>query len=105
MKRLFILCLLLAAPLAAQAPTKLFDVRGSGATTTTIEYRDAAAKDAVIDALCDQGNYDALDPATRPTKQAFANREIQFWLREKVKASREKAEQKKIVTPDVSDLP
>lgn len=99
------LVLLFAGAVIAQPLTKLFDVRGSGATTTTIEYRDANAKDAVIDALCDQGNYDALDPATRPTKQAFANREIQFWLRDKVKASREKAEQKKIVAPDVSDLP
>lgn len=114
MKRLFILCIVLAAPIVAQAPAKLFDVRnGNGIVdngvaqpvATYIAFRDAAAKAAVIDALCDQGNYDALDPATRPSKQAFANREIQFWLRDKVRASREKAEQKKIVTPDVSDLP
>lgn len=114
MKRLFILCLIFAAPIAAQAPTKLFDVRnGNGIVdggvaqpqATYIVFRDAAAKTAVIDALCDQCNYDALDPATRPSKQAFANREIQFWLRDKVRASREKAEQKKIVTPDTSDLP
>lgn len=115
MKRLVILSILLSAGLAsAQAPTKLFDIRnGNGIVdagvaqpqATYIAFRDATAKQVVIDALCDQGNYDALDPATRPSKQAFANREIQFWLRDKVRASREQAEQKKLVAPDTSDLP
>lgn len=115
MKKAFILSILLCAGIvSAQSPTKLFDVRnGNGivdnGTTqpvaTYIAYRDAAAKQTVIDALCDVGNYDALDPATRPTKQAFANREISNWLRERVRDSRHRTEQKKLIEPDTSDLP
>lgn len=96
-------------------PTKLFDVRnGNNAVdsdttvypnATIIVFRDAAAKTAAIDAVCDVGNYASLDPATRPTKQVFYTREIQFWLRDKVRQSRDKTEQAKIVAPDVSDLP
>lgn len=115
MKKAFILSILLCAGIvSAQAPSKLFDVRnGNGIVdngtaqpvATYIAYKDAAAKQAVIDALCDVGNYDALDPTTRPSKQAFANREISNWLRERVRESRQRAEQRKLVEPDTSDLP
>jgi hypothetical protein len=42
---------LLAVFAIAQKPTKLFDVRNGGTTATTIEFRDASAKQAVIDAF------------------------------------------------------
>ena len=108
------LLLLLSTAAVAQAPSKLFDVRNGNSIVDKgveqpqaiyIVFRDASAKQAVIDAICDTGNYDSLDPATRLTKAAFANREIQFWLRDKVRSSRERTEAKKIVAPDVSDLP
>ena len=113
-KHIFLSLFFLSIVATAQAPTKLFDVRnGNGIVdngtaqpvATYVAYKDAAAKQAVIDALCDVGNYDALDPATRPTKQAFANREITNWLRERVRESRQRTEQKKLVNPDISDLP
>ena len=56
-------------------------------------------------AKCALANYDALDPATRPNKQAFFNREINFWLREKVRQHREQIEAAKIATVDTTDLP
>lgn len=72
---------------------------------TIIAYQDAAAKTEVIDAVCALANYDALDPATRPSKQAFFNREIIFWLRDMVRRRREQIEAAKIVAVDTSDLP
>lgn len=115
MKKLFLLSILLfTVSVSAQAPSKAFDVRSgnnivdAGVTqpfATYIVYQGNAKKQDVIDALCDLGNYDALDPATRPSRQNFANNEIKHWLREKVKANRERKEQAKIIAPDVSDLP
>jgi len=74
MKKLLSLSLIfLSITVAAQAPAKLLDVRnGNGivdagvaqAQATYMVYKDAAAKTALIDALCDLGNYDALNPAT-----------------------------------------
>lgn len=115
MKKLFLLLLLLITASAfAQAPTKLFDFRNGngivdGATAQPfafyVAFKDNPAKQAVIDALCDVGNYDALDPATRPTKQAFALRELQFHLRDVVRQSRDRTAQKATPVVDTSDLP
>lgn len=94
--------------------SKKFDARnGNGAaigvdtypSATIIAYQDAIAKAEVIDAVCALANYDALDLATRPSKQAFFNREINFWLRDKVRQRREQIEAAKIVAVDTSDLP
>lgn len=94
--------------------SKKFDARnGNGAAiaadtypnATIIGYQDAAAKTEVIDAVCALANYDAFDPNTRPSKQAFFNREINFWLRDQVRRRREQIEQAKIVTVNTGDLP
>ena len=93
---------------------KKFDVRNGNAaaiatdtfpSATIIAYQNAAAKTEIIDALCDTGNYDALDPATRPSRQAFANREISLWLREKVKQNRHRIAEAQKPVVDESDLP
>lgn len=114
MKKLLFLALFLTITAAAQAPARLFDVRnGNGIVdngtaqpvATYIVYKDAAAKAETIDALCALGNYDALAPATRPTRQAFANNEIKAFLREKVKQHRQQLEHAKIVAPNEADLP
>lgn len=72
---------------------------------TLIAYQDAAAKTEVIDAVCALANYDALDPATRPSKQAFFNRELNYLFRDKVRQRREQIEAAKIVAVDTSDWP
>lgn len=104
----------LSVTVAAQAPTKLLEVRNgnnivdngvSQLFATYIAYKDNAAKQNVIDALCDLGNYDALDPATRPSRQAFANQEIKNWLRDKVKQNRQRLAQLQTPVVDESDLP
>ena len=115
MKKLFLFSLVLfTASATAQAPSKLLDVRNGnnivdGGVTqpqaTYIVYKDSAAKQAVIDALCDLGNYGALDPATRPSRQAFANQEIKNWLRDKVKQNRQRLAQLQTPVVDESDLP
>lgn len=68
-------------------PNKAFDVRNlNGAVdpdTTTypratgVVFKDNAAKDKLIDEVCANQNYDALDPTTRPTKQNFFNQWLQ----------------------------
>lgn len=104
----------LSITVAAQAPTKLLEVRnGNGivdagvtqAQATYIVYKDAAAKTALIDALCALGNYDALDPATRPSRQNFANQEIKNWLRDKVREHRQRIAESQKPTVNESDLP
>lgn len=115
MKKLILIAILLfTASASAQAPTKLFDVRnGNGivdggvvqAQAVYIAFQDNAAKQKVIDALCDVGNYDALDPATRPSKQAFALRELQNHLKDVIRESRQRTAQKSVPAVDVSDLP
>ena len=98
----------------AQAPTRLYDVRnGNGIVdngtaqpqATYIAYKDAAAKQAVIDAFCDVGNYDGLDPATRPTRQAFFNRELLAHVKDVVKQSRQRTIQRATPVVNESDLP
>ena len=93
---------------------KKFDARnGNGATigtdthpsATIIAYQDAAAKTEVIDAVCVLANYDALDPATRPSCAAFARNEIKNFLRAKVQENRQRIERAKYIEPDASDLP
>lgn len=115
MTKLFTISLIaLTIAASAQAPVKLLDVRnGNGivdagvtqAQATYVVYKDVAAKQDVVDALCDLGNYDTLDPATRPSRQAFANQEIKFWLRDRVRQNRQRKAQ--LLTPvvDESDLP
>lgn len=115
MKKILSLSLIFfSITVAAQAPAKLLDVRNGnnivdGGVTqshaTYIAYKDAAAKTAVIDALCDLGNYDALDPAMRPSRQAFANQEIKNWLRDKVKQNRQRLAALQTPVVDESDLP
>ena len=84
MKRLFIAIILLSLPVFAQAPSKAFDVRNGNNIVdnavvqpfaTYIVYQDLAKKNDVINALCDLGNYDALDSSTRPSRQNFAKKE------------------------------
>ena len=115
MKKLAILFVLLLCGAAnAQAPTKLFDFRAGNNIVDNgtvqpqawyIAFKDAAARQAVTDAICAVGNYDALDPATRPSKQAFALRELQFHLRDIVRQSREKTAAKATPVVDTTDLP
>lgn len=115
MKKLLLLFVLLfSASVSAQAPSKAFDVRNGNnivdsAITqpfaTYIVYQDNAKKNNVIDALCDLGNYDALDPATRPTRQNFANNEIRNWLKDKVRANRERIAAASVPPVDITDLP
>lgn len=115
MKKLLSFSLIvLSITASAQAPTKLLDVRnGNGivdagvvqAQATYIVYKDNAAKQDVIDALCDLGNYDALNPATRPSRQAFANQEIKNWLRDKVRQNRQRKAALQTPVVDESDLP
>jgi len=56
-------------------------------------------------ALCNLGNYSALDPATRPSRAAFARNEIKNFLRAKVQENRQRVERAKYIEPDASDLP
>lgn len=115
MKKLFFsVFFLLSITAVAQAPAKLLEVRnGNGivdagvtqAQATYIVYKDAAAKTALIDALCALGNYDALNPATRPSRQNFANQEIKNWLRDKVREHRQRIAESQKPVVDESDLP
>jgi len=115
MKKLLSLSLvILSVAASAQAPAKLLDVRNGNniidagvtqAQATYIVYKDAAGKTDVIDALCDLGNYDALNPATRPSRQNFANNEIKNWLRDKVKQNRQRKAALQTPVVDGSDLP
>lgn len=97
-------------PATMQVPTRLFDVRnGNGlvenGTTynraTYIAFKDNASKDAIIDAVCAMGGYQATipNPAYDPnvegsqptipnpqTKQAFFNKRIEQFLRDNYKA-------------------
>lgn len=93
---------------------KIFGVRnGNGVVdagvtvnhATLIIYPDAPSKQIVIDALCATGNYDALPEATRPSKQAFANNELQNLLNNKVIEYREKLAESQKPVVDKSDLP
>ena len=111
---LLLLVFLFTITASAQAPTKLFDIRnGDGIVdggvvqpqAMYIVFKDAAAKTTVIDALCDLGNYSALNPATRPNRAAFARNEIKNFLRAKVQENRQRVERAKYIEPDASDLP
>jgi hypothetical protein len=116
MKKLFLSLTLLTIALLqvpsyeAQIPQKLFDVRnGNGLTIdgTTypranyIAFKDNAAKDAMIDAVCAMGGYQATvpnpayDPAVEgsqptianpQTKQQFYTKRIEQFLRDNYKA-------------------
>ncbi len=112
-----------AYTLSAQAPTKLFDIRNGGPTSTTIEYKDAASKSAVIDTFADLFNYTSKvpnpafdstkpeNPTTNPStidnpqsKQQFFNRHLTTYLRSHIQEARTRAEQRKVTVP-VDDLP
>lgn len=108
MKKLAILFLLLfSVSVAAQAPTKLFDVRNGGPTSTTIEYKDAASKQAVVDAFCELGSWtaDLKDAQGNPvTRQQFFHRELQAIIRDRIRQARAQVAQKAVVVND-RDLP
>lgn len=108
MKKTIILICTLVIFGAAQPPTKLFDVRGGGATQTNIVYRDAAAKDLVIDAFCTLGSYqDTISGLPNPqTRQQFFNNELQQIIRDKVAALRHQvAAAAAHIGVDETDLP
>lgn len=108
MKKLFLFALLAIALIQvpsfeAQIPQKLFDVRnGNGLTengttynrATYIAFKDNASKDAIIDAVCSMGGYQATigtdeqgQPIPNPqSKQAFFNKRIEQFLRDNYKA-------------------
>lgn len=116
-------------PTSAQVPTRLFDVRnGNGlvdnGTTYTratyIAFKDNASKDAIIDAVCAMGGYQATVPnpaydpndgsritfdaalvegsqptiANPQTKQAFFNKRIEQFLRDNYRAWKTSAAEK-----------
>lgn len=94
----------------AQIPTRLFDVRnGNGLTidgttytrATYIAFKDNASKEAIIDAICAMGGYQAAVPnpaydpnveGSQPTianplpKQQFFNKRIESFIRDNYKA-------------------
>ena len=85
---------------------KIFDVRNGGATSTVIEYPDAASKQAVIDAFCDLGSYNGTDKDGNPiTKQQFFHRELTAIMAEKVKRNRHRIAEAQKPAVDESDLP
>lgn len=91
---------------AVAQKAKIFDVRNGGATSTTIEYPDAASKQAVIDAFCDLGSYSGVDKDGNPiTKQQFFNRELTAIISEKVKRNRHRIAESQKPVVDESDLP
>lgn len=105
-------------PTTAQVPTRLFDVRnGNGLTidsvtynhATYIAYKDKASKDAMIDAICAMGGYQATVPnpaydpnvggsqptiANPQTKQQFYNKRIEQFLRDNYRAWKTSAAEK-----------
>lgn len=105
-------------PTTAQVPTRLFDVRnGNGLTeagttytrATYIAFKDNASKDAIIDAVCAMGGYQATIPnpaygrnvegsqptiANPQTKQAFFNKRIEQFLRDNYRAWKTSAAEK-----------
>lgn len=107
---LLALTLIQAPSFEAQVPTRLFDVRnGNGLTENSVTYnratyiafKDNAAKDAVIDAICAMGGYQATVPnpaydpkvqgsqptiANPQTKQQFYNKRIEQFLRDNYRA-------------------
>lgn len=107
MKIITLALLLCVASVAAQAPAKLFDARSGGATSTVIEFRDADAKIAVIDAFASAGGWlpNLTNGNGQPiSKQQFFNRELNAYIRERVIAARRDAELKKVAV-DETDLP
>lgn len=103
---------------ALQVPTRLFDVRnGNGLTENSVTYpratyiafKDNASKDAIIDAVCAMGGYQATIPnpaygrnvegsqptiANPQTKQAFFNKRIEQFLRDNYRAWKTSAAEK-----------
>lgn len=101
---LFFVCLLGFGVVAQKV--KIFDVRNGGATSTIIEYPDAASKQAVIDAFCDLGSYSGVDKDGNPiTKQQFFHRELTAIISEKVKRNRHRIAESQKPAVDESDLP
>lgn len=102
---LLALTLIQAPSFEAQVPTRLFDVRnGNGLTENSVTYnratyiafKDNASKDALIDAVCLMGGYQATigtneqgQPIPNPqSKQAFFNKRIEQFLRDNYKAAK-----------------
>ena len=115
MKKLFLFALLIFTLLQvpaseAQIPTRLFDARnGNGLTLDSVTYNHAtyiafknkASKDAMIDAICAMGGYQATVPnpaydpnvegsqptiANPQTKQQFYTKRIEQFLRDNYRA-------------------
>lgn len=85
---------------------KVFDVRNGGTTNTTIEYLDAASKQAVIDAFCAEGSYNGVDKdGNSITKQQFFHRELTAIISEKVRRNRHRIAESQKPPVDESDLP
>lgn len=104
---LFILILLaLSAPMLGAMQGKAFDVRNGGASAWTVQFTDAAAKNKIVDDICDsfgyeprQGDPDAL------TKNQFAMRQIQHMIAQTVREGRRRARDKNIQPVDETDIP
>jgi hypothetical protein len=96
-------------------PNRLFDVRnGNGSTDADgtlypaafeIICKDAAAKNKVIDALCEVGNYAGLKPEEAPSKRVFAENQIQAWLKGIVTQARQIESNRAAASVDTTDLP
>lgn len=86
------------AMIAPQGPNKLFDVRnnvGGASVLTYIAFKDAAAKDKVVDAFAREYGYQAQIPdpvnpgqtiANPQSKTQFFNQRLTQYLKEVVKA-------------------
>lgn len=91
-----VIWLVLVLAVGAQTPTRLFDVRNGGATTIMIEFKDAAAKTALINAFAEQRGYQAEIDSPQEgvakipnpqTKAQFFNKQMEAFLRETYKAN------------------
>jgi UTP:GlnB (protein PII) uridylyltransferase len=97
--------------------TKLFDVRNAngavdGATTypqaTIVAFKDATARTNVLDAFALMGSYqDVIDGAPNPqTKQQFFNKELQQFIKDRVRQARDRTAQAAAAAAAVTtDLP
>ena len=96
-------------------PNKLFDVRNGNDSVDKdgtlypfafeIVCKDTQAKNKVIDALCEVGDYAGLKPEEALTRRAFAEREIQNYLRGIVTQARQNELNRAAATVDATDLP
>lgn len=107
MKNLLLIAILSALALMASAQTKLFAVNNNGTTAWTVQFADAATKDKAIQAICDAFDYDQATAgmANPPSKNQFAQTQVQHTIKEMVKKGRQEVARKAVTAPDESDLP